>query len=85
MSNNSVLERYFAENRPKPRYEFGERVFGYHQGIPFMGKVGADRLLNDEIGPQVSINLDLPISLYGKRTHVINVTYDEIKCRTKSL
>mgnify|MGYP006288737737 CR=1 FL=1 len=59
----SNLAEYFAKNRYQPTWSIGDRVFGYHNKIPFIGTVGNDTLINYEIGPQVSIHLDLPIKI----------------------
>ncbi len=55
------LADYFAKNRHVAKYEFGQRVFGYWNNIPFIGSVGNDTVVNDLVGPQYSIHLDLPI------------------------
>ena len=52
---------YFKANRYEPKYEFGQRVFGYWNKIPFVGMIGNDTVINETIGPQFSIHLDLPI------------------------
>jgi len=62
---------YFKENRHVAKYEFGERIFGYWNSIPFVGTVGNDTVINETIGPQYSIHLDLPICFE-------NVTYNVI-------
>jgi hypothetical protein len=53
---------YFRENRYKPTWEIGDRVFGRYKGIPFIGTVGNDTEISKEEGPRVSIHLYLPIS-----------------------
>jgi len=62
---------YFKENRHVAKYEFGERIFGYWNKIPFVGTVGNDTVINETVGPQFSIHLDLPICFE-------NVTYNVI-------
>jgi hypothetical protein len=52
---------YFKEHRHVAKYEFGERIFGYWNSIPFVGTVGNDTVINESFGPQYSIHLDLPI------------------------
>lgn len=54
------LADYFRENRYKPSWEMGERVFGKKEGIPFIGTVGNDTEISKEEGPRVSVHLDLP-------------------------
>ena len=83
-----TLAEYFKANRPVPKYEFGERVFGLYsdgkQKIPFIGSVGADNLVSEEEGVAVTILLDLPIkTTKGIRT-VIRVPYKSIKKTLKS-
>lgn len=56
-----TLAEYFKENRYKPTFEIGDRVFGKYEGIPFIGTVGNDTLISEEEGPRVSVHLDLPI------------------------
>ena len=79
------LAKYFSDNRPKPKYEFGTRVFGHHKGIPFIGTTGADNLRSTEVGPQVTIMLDLPIKIEGIYTTVIRASYHEIKSQLRNL
>ena len=62
---------YFEKNRHVAKYEFGQRIFGYWNNIPFVGTVGNDTVINETVGPQYSIHLDLPI-------HYANVTYNVI-------
>lgn len=78
------LAEYFAQNRPKPVWEMGERVFGRWNKIPFVGTVGCDNMLNYEQGPRVSIHLDLPIKHQGVVRNVIHVKQKDIK-RLKEL
>ena len=52
---------YFEKNRHVAKYEFGQRIFGYWNNIPFIGTVGNDTVINESFGPQYSIHLDLPI------------------------
>jgi hypothetical protein len=78
------LAEYFAENRPKPKYDFGDRVGGKYKGIPYVGTVRTDNMRNEEEGPMVSIHLDLPMMLEGKYTTYIRVKYKDIKGIRKS-
>ena len=55
-----TLAEYFRENRYKPTWEIGDRVYGKHEGIPFIGTVGNDTEISIEEGPRVTIHLDLP-------------------------
>ena len=68
------LSDYFAKNRHIAKYEFGQRIFGYWNKIPFTGTIYNDTVVNETIGPQFSIHLDLPIK-YQKV--VYNVIVDK--------
>lgn len=70
-----TLAEYFRENRYKPTFEIGDRVFGYYNSIPFIGTVGNDTEISLEEGPRVSIHLDLPID----RRYVIIVKPNSLK------
>ena len=48
------MAEYFEKNRYKGSYEFGERVFGYYNKIPFIGSVGSDSVVSELIGPQIT-------------------------------
>jgi hypothetical protein len=78
------LAEYFAENRPKPKYNFGDRVGGKYKGIPYVGTVYTDNMRNEEEGPMVSIHLDFPMLLEGKYVNYIRVKYKDIKGIRKS-
>jgi len=77
------LAEYFAANRYNGKWQIGDRVFGYYNKIPFVGSVGNDTLINELIGPQVSIHLDLPIKLTDKLQNVIILTGKDIKTLKK--
>lgn len=74
------LAEYFAKNRPEPLYEIGERVFGYYNKVPFVGTVGADIMVNEEVGPLVTVFIDLPMKV-SNNWHMtfIKVKYKDIK------
>ncbi len=55
------LEEYFKKNRYQPKYEFGTRVFGRWNKIPFIGTIYGDSVISDEQGPRLTIQLDLPM------------------------
>ena len=79
----SVAE-YFEKNRYKPKYEIGDRVFGYYKKIPFIGTVGNDRCI-DGVNPDITIHLDLPIRVDKVIRNVIIVTHKDVKHRLKEL
>ena len=76
----SNLTEYFQRTLPKPRYQFGDRVEGVFEGVPFVGTAYTDNVRNLEEGPRVSIGLDLPLKT---QTHTylntIRVKYEDIK------
>jgi hypothetical protein len=73
------LAEYFAANRPKPKYQFGDRVEGTYMKIPYVGTAYGDNMRNESEGPMVSIHLDLPMKL-GTEWHMyIRVKYKDIK------
>jgi hypothetical protein len=78
------LAEYFAENRPKPKYNFGDRVEGTYQGIPFVGTAYGDNMRNETDGPMVSVHLDLPMMIGFVWHYYILVAYKDIKELRKS-
>lgn len=74
----SLIE-YFEKNRYKPKYYLGDRVSGHWNNIPFRGSVANDSLVSEEVGPEISIFLDLPI-VYKNRVHsIIKTTHKNVK------
>lgn len=73
---------YFNRIGYKHTYDIGDRVGGTWNGIPFVGSVGNDRLVNEDDGPEITIHLDLPIKYEDKIRHVIVVKHKDIKRRT---
>ena len=71
------LADYFFQNRYKPRWEMGERVFGKKDGVPFIGTVGNDTEISKEEGPRVSVHLDLPFP--RNRSSILIVKPDTLK------
>jgi hypothetical protein len=75
------LAEYFEQHRPKPKYNFGDRVEGVYKGMPYVGTAYTDNMRNESEGPMVSVHLDLPMKI-GKEYHqYIRVKYKEIKGR----
>ena len=62
------LAEYFEKNRYKPKYEFMARVTGMHGKMRWIGSVGNDTVISDQIGPVLHIHLDLPLKIDGKYT-----------------
>jgi hypothetical protein len=56
-----TLAEYFAANRPKAAWTFGQRVFGRFHGIPFVGTTGGEGMVNETEGSLVTVFIDLPI------------------------
>ena len=74
------LAEYFTANRPKPRYQIGDRVQGVYQGVPFVGTVGCDNMVNEELGQMVTVFVDLPLKTKDCVHHTfIKVKYKDIK------
>ena len=63
------LAEYFEQHRYKPKYEFMARVTGMHGKIRWIGSVGNDTVISDQVGPILHIHLDLPLKIDGKYTH----------------
>lgn len=72
------LAEYFEKNRYKPKYKMGDRVHGLWNKIPFRGSVANDSLVSEEVGPTVSIFLDLPIVHKDSIHNIIVVTHRDI-------
>lgn len=75
----SNLAEYFAKNRYQGKWQFGDRVFGRWNKIPFIGSVGTDSVISEEQGPRVTITLDLPILYEGRQYTVVVVKPKDIK------
>jgi hypothetical protein len=75
----STLAEYFAEHRPKPKYQVGDRIEGTYKGIPYVGTAYTDNMRSELEGPMVSVHLDLPIKIDSVWHNSIRVTYKQIK------
>ena len=75
----STLAEYFAEHRPKPKYQVGDRVEGTYMKIPYVGTAYTDNMRNELEGPRVSVHLDLPMKIGTEWHNYIRVNYKEIK------
>ena len=75
-----TLAEYFEANRPKPKYQVGDRVEGKYKGVPYVGTVGTDNMRNEQEGPMVCIHLDLPLKTKDS-VHMtfVRVQYKDIK------
>ena len=72
---------YFAKKAYKPKYQIGDRVFGYYKKIPFIGSVGNDTLISEIEGPRISVHLDLPMKIDQEIRSVIIVKHKDIKSK----
>jgi hypothetical protein len=70
---------YFQRTGYKPKYSIGDRVFGKYNKIPFVGTVGNDRLINELVGPEITIHLDLPIKIDKDIKTFIIVKHKDVK------
>jgi hypothetical protein len=69
---------YFERIGYKPKYFIGDRVYGKFNGIPFVGTVGNDRVINLE-GPEITMHLDLPMKINNEYKSFIIVKHKDIK------
>lgn len=74
---------YFEKNRHKAKYDFGQRIFGYWNNIPFVGTIGNDTIISETVGPQYSIHLDLPIRYENINYNIIIDKQSNFKKITK--
>jgi hypothetical protein len=70
---------YFNKIGYKHTYNIGDRVFGHYHGIPFVGTVGNDRLINHIDGPEITVHLDLPIKHEDQIKQFIIVKHADVK------
>jgi hypothetical protein len=73
------LTDYFEKNRYNPVYEFMARVTGMYGKIRWIGSVGNDTVISDNIGPMLHIHLDLPLKIDGKVTNHLFVKHKGVK------
>ena len=74
----AIQTDYFNRIGYKGKYHIGDRVFGKWNGIPFIGSIGNDRVI-DDTGPHVTVTLDLPIFFENKLTSVIICKHRAVK------
>lgn len=75
----TTLSEYFNRNREPAKFEFGARVFGRLNRVPFVGSVGSDGIVSETVGPLVSVTLDLPMLIDNKYHTAIKVPRSSIK------
>jgi hypothetical protein len=69
---------WFIANGYKHTYDLGDRIMGLWNGIPFVGSVGNDRLVNDLDGPEITVHLDLPIRIEDKIHRIIITKHADV-------
>lgn len=72
------IAEYFAQHRYQHQYNLGDRVRGIYKGVPFAGTVCIDNCLNEDEGPFVIVELDLPIRVDNQVLHMIKVTQKDL-------
>jgi hypothetical protein len=72
-------KEYFSQNRPKPKWFIGDRVFGKWNKIPFTGTVLNDNMIDEEIGAEVHVFLDLPIHHKNECKTIVKVKQRDLK------
>lgn len=70
----SLAEWFAKQERYKPKWEYGARVFGYWRKIPFVGMVVADREKD-----HILVHSDLPIKVDNELNNIIIVKHKDIK------
>ena len=70
---------YFAHTGYQATYQIGDRICGRWNGIPFVGTVGNDRLVNNTNGPEITVHLDLPVQYQNNIYRYIIVNHNDVK------
>lgn len=68
----SLTDYFEGKEQPKPKFLYGDRVFGRKEKIPFVGTV------QREIGSMVMILTDLPVTFEGQVCNVLSVKQSDI-------
>ena len=71
-SLTDYFERKNAE-APRPKFNYGDRVFGRKERVPFIGTV------QREVDSMVMIHTDLPVSFEGQVCSIITVKQSDIE------
>ena len=69
------LTDYFErknEDAPKPKFLYGDRVFGRKEKVPFIGTV------QREVGALVMIHTDLPLQFEGNTINIVTAKRTDI-------
>jgi hypothetical protein len=70
---------YFDRVGSRATYDIGDRVIGRWNGIPFVGTVGNDRLINHVDGPEITVHLDLPIRYQDQSYRFVIVRHNQVR------
>jgi hypothetical protein len=67
------LTDYFnRKEQPRARFQYGDRVFGRREQVPFVGTV------QREVGSMVMILTDLPVMFEGEECNIVSVKRSDI-------
>ncbi len=69
---------YFKQERYQPKYEFGTRVIGKWNKIPFVGTIYGDSVISEAEGPRLTIHLDLPLKHKDKYHNILIVKHKDV-------
>ena len=69
---------WFIARGYKHTYDLGDRIKGKWNGIPFVGSVGNDRIVNETNGPEITVHLDLPIKYEDTVYNIIIVKHKDV-------
>ena len=69
---------WFIARGYKHTYDLGDRIKGKWNGIPFVGSVGHDRIVNENNGPEITVHLDLPIKFEDKVHYIIITKHKDV-------
>ena len=69
----SLAEWFEKQERYTPKWDYGTRVFGHWNSIPFIGMVVADREKD-----HILVHSDLPIKVDNELNNIIIVRHKDI-------
>lgn len=75
----SNYKNYFEKNRSKPKWFLGDRVYGKINKSLFVGTVLNDNVVTEDLKPQVSVYLDLPLKVNQQYKNIITVEQKHLK------
>ena len=73
------LSEYFEKNRYQPKFEFMARVTGLYNGVRWIGSVGNDTVISEERGPELHIQLDLPLKIDSEYRTILVTKHKGVK------